>query len=305
VVINSSGEIIPGLYALATAEVPVFLLDGDRPVLFDAGFACLADFYTDHLEQILGDREPVCCCLTHSHFDHIGSVSWFKDRYPGLAVCAHPRVGDIMQRPGAVERIAGLNEAARDTVTEYGLDITGIKKSFFPFALDQFLNEGDRIEVSPDLSVQVVETPGHTRDCLSYYIPEKKALIASEALGIPDYTGYVVTDFLVGYDTYMASMKRLDSFDIDVLCFGHSYVYTGADARGFIPRAMQHAEDFFSLVATCLEEEEGDVERVVERVRAIEYDPKTGPKQPEPAYLMNLQARIAAVQKRLQEGPDN
>ena len=45
-----------------------------------------------------------------------------------------------------------------------------------------------------------------------------------------------------------------------------------------------------------------DLERVMQRVKAMEYDCKTGSKQPEPAYLLNLQARIAAVQRRLGNG---
>lgn len=298
-IINRTGEIVPGLYVLASADAPVFLLDGDRPVLFDAGFTCLARPYLEHAGQILAGREPACCCLTHSHFDHIGAVSRFKERYPGLKVCASSKVDDLMKKPSVVERISMLSRAAATAAADYGLDPADIDRPFEPFSVDRPLREGDEISVSDEVTVQVIETPGHTRDCLSYYIPEKKILIASEALGIPDYTGYVVTDFLVDYDTFLASMRQLESLEIDVLCFGHTYVYTGQDCRDFIPTAIQHARDFFSLVAACLKEEGGDHDRVIQRLRAVEYDGKSEPKQPEPAYLMNLAARVAVVEKRL------
>jgi glyoxylase-like metal-dependent hydrolase (beta-lactamase superfamily II) len=207
-------------------------------------------------------------------------------------------VGRILQKDSAVDRIRMLSSAGAASVADYGLD-TSTGDHFTPFRLDRSLSGGDEIELSEDLTVCVYYTPGHTRDCLSYYIPQRKTLIASEALGIPDYTGYVFTDFLVDYDLYVDSMRTLRDLDIDVLCFGHGFVYTDRDAREHIPNALKHAEKFFSLVTTCLDEEGNDTERVIQRVKAFEYDGKAGSKQPEPAYLLNLQARITAVQRYL------
>ncbi|MFP4444710.1 MAG: MBL fold metallo-hydrolase [Desulfosudaceae bacterium] len=298
-IITRPGKIVPGLYALAAMEMPVFFLDGDRPALFDAGFACLATAYIQEIERTLADREPAFLFLTHSHFDHIGAVAPLKERYPGMDVCASPRVGALMERPSVIERIRMLSSAGEASAVEYVGDFPFDGRTFEPFTVDRALADGDEISVSDDLTVQVIATPGHTRDCLSYYIPEKKVLIASEAVGIPDNTGYVVTDFLVDYDTFMESMERLDGLDIDVLCFGHNYIYTGEDCRGFIAGAKQYARKFFQQVADSLDEEQGDVSRVIQRLRAMEYDKILEPKQPEPAYLMNLEARIMAVQKRL------
>lgn len=302
-IIRQPGEIFPGFYALYPIDVPVFLLDGRHPAVFDAGFSCLGGWYADQISKILDDRGPDFSFITHSHFDHLGAVSVLKKRFPGMKICAHEKVGQILQRDSAVERIRMLNHAGADSVAAYGVETIG-REPFEPFAVDRFLAAGDEIEISDGLTVRVYYTPGHTRDCLSFYIPEKKTLIASEALGIPDYTGYVVTDFLVDYDLYMDSMRALSELEVDVLCFGHSYVYTENDARTHIPKAIKYAEEFFSQVATCLAEEMGDVERVKQRIRAIEYDCKTGSKQPEPAYLLNLEARIAAVQRRLAAGAE-
>ena len=38
--------------------------------------------------------------------------------------------------------------------------------------------------------------------------------------------------------------------------------------------------------------EKGDLRRVLERIRETEYDPLPSPKQLEPAYMINLEARI-------------
>ncbi|MFZ5564170.1 MAG: MBL fold metallo-hydrolase [Thermodesulfobacteriota bacterium] len=303
-ILNRSGAIAPGLYVAGPAEVPVFLLDGDRPALVDAGFACLADIYVDHIRGILNGRSPAYALVTHSHFDHLGAVYWLKKAFPEMAVCGSPRIDRIMERSGAVEVMRMLSRAARETIAAEGVDMTRAP-GFEPFALDQSLGDGDTLSLSQGVDVVVYETPGHTRDCLSYYVPATRTLIASEAMGIPDATGYVFADFLVDYDIYMDSMKKLSRLDVDVLCFGHSYVYTGDDAVNYMPRAMACAEEFYRRTKQCLEEEGGGIERVKQRLKAFEYDGKPGPKQPEPAYLLNLGARILTVQRReaaLREG---
>ena len=299
-IIHRAGEIYPGFHALHPIDVPVFLLEGSQPAFFDAGFACLGRTYADQIRGLLAGRSPAFCFLTHSHFDHLGAVAFLKKQFPEMAVCAHANIDQILQKPSAVERIRVLNDAGAASVAGSGAEVTGAEP-FEPFVLDRHLGGGDEVFVSDGIPVRVFHTPGHTRDCLSYYIPETKTLIASEALGIPDHTGYVVTDFLVDYDAYMDSMRALNNLAVEVLCFGHSYIYTGEDARTYIPKAMKSAQAFYGLVETCLAEEKGDLERVKIRIKEFEYDGKPDPKQPEPAYLLNLEARILTVQRRINQ----
>ena len=48
-----------------------------------------------------------------------------------------------------------------------------------------------------------------------------------------------------------------------------------------------------------LTREKGDVGRVVELVKADEYDSRPEPKQPEPAYRINLEARVKHLAGRM------
>ena len=153
--------------------------------------------------------------------------------------------------------------------------------------------------MSPDLTVQVLERPGHTRDCLSYFIPQKKVLFCSEAAGVPDMTGYIVSEALVDYDQYNESMSRLSKVAYEVLCLGHRQALNGQDAKNYFPKSMAHCRDFLNLVETSLIEEGGDVPKVIARIKAVEYDPVPEPKQIEPAYLLNLEAKVKAIKKRL------
>jgi glyoxylase-like metal-dependent hydrolase (beta-lactamase superfamily II) len=213
-----------------------------------------------------------------------------------MEVVASRKAGEILKRPSAVERIRYLNLAAEVLVAQIGVNGTP-GAHFEPFDIDRYVQEGDRVEIAAGCCVEVIASPGHTWDCLSYRISDKNILLSSEAAGQPDQTGYIVTDCLADYDCYLASLQQLKALTPDVLCPGHIFVYSAEDASAYLERAQAACIDFFNLVSACAREENEDVDRIKKRIRAHEYDVNPGPKQPEPAYLINLEARIKAVLK--------
>jgi 2-aminobenzoylacetyl-CoA thioesterase len=296
-VIEEIGKITENIYLLGDPAMPLYLVDGDRPAIIDSAFSFLAGGYADAVAAVLGNRQPAFCLLTHSHFDHVGGVSGLKERFPQMRVIASPRTATVLAKPKAVALIRALNRAALDMADNIDIEIS--QQEFEPFVVDRTLKEGERIDISPRMSIRVLETPGHTRDCLSYYIPEKRVLFASEAAGIPDLTGDIICDCLVDYGQYMASLGRLRGLAIDFLCLGHRAVYTGRDAAEYLADAESHCRGFYRTTARSIRETGGDLKGVIARIRQTEYDPKPNPKQPEPAYLLNLEARVRAIQQHL------
>jgi 2-aminobenzoylacetyl-CoA thioesterase len=297
-IISQTGCIVDRLYMLGNPTVPVYLLDGENPAIIDAGFSYLGHQYAAAIYEVLGTRTPDYCLLTHSHFDHCGSVSVIKSHFPEMKIVSSEQSKITLARPNAIELIRELNRASVKVFQKNGIS-GDASLEFTPFEINLTLKEGDVLKISADRTLQVIETPGHTRDCLSYYIPEIKALICSEAAGTEDPTGYIISECLVDYDQYVNSMKKLELLDLDVLCLAHNYAFTGQDARNYISRSLKYCDEFRNLVENCLTEEQGDISRVMTRIKAVEYDVKQEPKQPEPAYLLNLEARIKAVGKRM------
>jgi glyoxylase-like metal-dependent hydrolase (beta-lactamase superfamily II) len=291
VVFDRTGEAAPGFYVVGVSEIPTYLLDGPVPVLFDSGISAYGPQYIRDIKKILGPRDPQILFLTHVHFDHCGATAYLKKHCPRLTVAASARAAEIVRRPGALKRITELNASAAAIVKPWHPELD-LDEAFQPFEVDRILNGGDRLELAPDLHVEVLATPGHTWDFLSYYIPERKILIGSEAVGCADTTGFVVTEFLVDFEVYLKSLKRLADLEVDVLCQGHRLVYTGPEVRDYFRRSIEAADKFRRDVEKKLREQKGDIGRVIQRVKAEEYDSRPHPKQPEPAYLINLEARI-------------
>ena len=295
--IGQTGKITEDLYMLGHPAVPVYLLDGRQPVIFDAGLAVLGERYLEDLRQVLGRRPPAFCLLTHSHFDHCGAAGIFKARFSNLQVVCSQHAKQVFARPNARQLIRQLNLDAVQTAIQLGVQPS--RGEFVPFQVDRTVQEGDRIEVSPDLAVEVLETPGHTRDFLSYYLPSRRVLMASEAMGTLDATGYIVTDCLVDYDLHYASMQKLARLEVDVLLLAHLYALTGGDARAHMYDSLVQAEKFRHMVEQLWNESGGDLQGVREHLKAYEYDRYEGIKIPEQAYLLNLEARIKTVVRKI------
>jgi len=106
------GQVARDFYVTGTPDVPVYLLDGPQPVLFDAGMTVYARSYVNDIQSVLADRAPAYLFLTHAHFDHIGAAGYFKRVWPDLQVVASARSREILARPNAIKLITALNADA-------------------------------------------------------------------------------------------------------------------------------------------------------------------------------------------------
>lgn len=299
-IIDKAGKVTENFYVIGHSNIPVFLLDGPRPVLFDAGFASLGSIYVKEIRKILGNRSPAYLFLTHSHFDHIGAAAYFKKVWPEIRIGGSARAREILSRPNAIRLIRELNQEGGLALRAWG-DLSPEERPFEPFDLDFILTPGDMIELGPLSRIQVIHAPGHTWDFLSFWALDQKILVASEAVGSANAAGQVFNEFIVDYDAYLHSQEALSRLDADVLCPGHSVVFTGADVKAHIKRSLKQTVDYLVEVEEILREEKGDIDRAAARIKASEWVPKPEPKLPEKPYMINTMARVKHIWERMQK----
>lgn len=300
-IFDKTGHVANELYVTGLSWSPVYLLNVKPPVLFEAGFNCAGMLYEEDIKAVLKGSQPEILFLTHVHWDHCGATSYLRGSFPNLKVAASERAAKIIERPNAQKLMVALSKEVIPHVSAMnGIDKTKLlDRPFEPFHVDMILGEGQVLELDKNLTLHVLATPGHTRDHLSYYIPEKKILIATEAPGCMDRTGNIATEFLIDYDIYVASLKRLATLPVEVLCQGHHYVFVGKkEVESFFARSLMEAERFKTRVYELLRAEKGSIERVMSRIKAEQYDPNPGPKQEKKAYLLNLKTRITHFAER-------
>ena len=206
-----------------------------------------------------------------------------------------------MRRPKAVALMAELNASTRPVVAAFPeVDpLRLLAEAFEPFEVDMVLDDGETIELAEGATIKVLATPGHTRDHLSYYLPERHILVAAEASGVLDAANNIVTQFLVDFDTYFSSLTRLANLPVEVLCQGHRVVFIGRDeVEGFFARSVQEARRYRDRVYELLDEEAGSIERVVARIKEERWDIIKGVKQPEGPYLLNVRAQVTRLAQK-------
>ena len=116
--------------------------------------------------------KPSAVLLTHGHFDHILGVPELCRAIPGLAVYA------------AGKEAALLADPQQNLAQAFGAPPVSLKA-------DREVRDGDRLSLL-GLSWQVIETPGHTKGSVCYYLPEEAVLFAGDTLF---YESYGRTDF--------------------------------------------------------------------------------------------------------------
>jgi 2-aminobenzoylacetyl-CoA thioesterase len=308
-IFNKTGLVKNNLYVTGFPWSPVYLLSSETPVIFEAGFCCMSRYYEKDIIEILSGKKPEKLFITHVHWDHCGSASYLRKTFNGMEIGASRQAADIVKRPNAQNLMVSLSENVIKIIENMdGIDNEMlVRDKFQPFSVDVILEDGQIIDFNKRLSVHIFATPGHTRDMLSFYVPEKKLLIATETAGCMSHAGRIITEFLVDYDLYIKSLKRLASLEVDILCQGHHFVFTGQDVRKHFEKSIISAEKFKETVDGLLKSEDGSIERVVSIIKAREYDPNPGPKQPERAYLLNLRKRVSHLAERIEakEQSDN
>ncbi len=98
--------------------------------------------------------------LTHSHFDHIGDVPWFK-RELNLPVYVHELDAPNLRKPGSD-----------------GIPLPFKVENVEP---DGFLKDGQVLHVG-NLELKVIHTPGHSPGGVCFYIEKENVLISGDTL---------------------------------------------------------------------------------------------------------------------------
>ncbi len=295
----SAGKITSDLYALGTPDFPVYLLKGKQPVLFDAGMTFMGPRYLEDLKTSLGDPQTLAYLfLTHSHFDHSGAAPFLKRNIPRLKVAASRLAGEIFKRPNAIKLIQslsqGMEEKFRDRIGDHDVTFQGLD-------LDRTFEDGEIVELENGTRIQVISTPGHTRDAVSYYIPHLKALVAGEAVGAVDQESAIRPVFLSSYEDYLDSLEKLRSLEVEILLFGHLYFVT-ENAQEMIIRAIESTRAFAQRIEQELDAAGGDQEVVVQKIFHEDRRERNLIGMEDRPMLLNLTAQVKAIAGRKNQG---
>jgi glyoxylase-like metal-dependent hydrolase (beta-lactamase superfamily II)/8-oxo-dGTP pyrophosphatase MutT (NUDIX family) len=227
------------LHAMPTNPLPpdrytnAYLIGETELALVDPGSGDaehLRDLFTltDHLAG--EGRRVTMIVVTHHHPDHTAGVAACRERF-GARVAGH-----------------------RDLAPHLPLDVV--------------VKDGDRLPLTPGLNdwvLEVLETPGHTRDSISLWHRRRRALFCGDLL--PGGGGSVVIDPPDGdMSRYLASLERCAAMDPVTLFPAHGSPSGAATRR--IRALIQHRLDREAKVVAALSPEP----RTIAELLPVVYD---------------------------------
>jgi glyoxylase-like metal-dependent hydrolase (beta-lactamase superfamily II) len=264
-------------------------------VMIEAGLSFLGPAYLQSLTTVIGDYKNLDCLLvTHSHYDHMGALPYLARQIPNLDTAGPGLFNYLMQRESVLNTMnslsAQLKDYFRDIFAGDGQDV-----KITATTLKTVLKEGDRFHWG-DLSLEVFETPGHTKDHLSFFIPEMGILFPGEALGNPAGDGrQVKVEFVSSYRDYIQSIEKLTALKPCIIAMSHLYYYTDDDAGKFMENTYQETLSYRELIEHYLNDGNGDVKSAISLMVEHEYDEKGTILMERNAYIANLTGQVKAI----------
>lgn len=215
---------LPGDHEGKTATRVFFVKGADKTALIDSGLAALKQAF-----QELGmAREDLdLLLLTHEHMDHVGNNGWLKDE-TDCTIVGHQnradRVADNMLNAKAIVHAFPEGEHF-DLGTEY-LEWMGPTEG----PIDQFVKDGDVIDLGGGVELEVVEVLGHSMAEIGFFERSTRTLVIADPL-LPPFNPvlYLYEDPNVMRATFDKIERFLSGRDVQVVLFAHDEVKTAAE----------------------------------------------------------------------------
>ena len=239
-IIENPAMVTDRILLFGRKESCVYLLKGEGEyALIGGGMTYVIPDVIKQLREFKIEEDKIKrIVILHSHFDHCGIVPFFKKRWPWIKITASARAKELLARADVVERIGSLNrmlliehDLGKQTI-EMGLEFDAID-------VEDVVKEGDVI-ICGDLSMEVIDTPGHSSCSIAVYVPHQKAMFGSDAGGVP-FGDKIFTAANSNFDKYQNSLEKMAGYEINVYLAEHYGARTGGDARDYLQKSMDSA----------------------------------------------------------------
>lgn len=236
---------------LGRRESCVYLLKcGDEYAILGGGMAYIIPDLIKQFKEFGIDEEMLRrIIILHSHFDHCGAVPYLKKRIPHMKVTASFRAKELLSTQKVIDNINFLNQVLlithgiEDREKELDLSFKGID-------VEETVHNGDVISCG-DLSMEIIEVPGHSSCSIAVYVSEEKALFASDAGGVP-FGDKIFTAANSNFDKYIESLHKMAKYDTEIHIAEHYGARTGEDGRGYMKKSIASAEETRKILEESL-----------------------------------------------------
>ena len=217
-------ELAPGVHVLGGKKggrVRAFLVETNGELsLVDTLFDNDGNGVLDAIRKLgrkPGDLKRIV--LTHAHRSHLGGLAALK-RETGATVLAHASEADIVSGDRPAQSV-GLKPTAPLRTYPFQVGIFLNRPKHRPCPVDEAVSDGDA--VGP---LQVVHAPGHSPGHLAFFWPERRVLIAGDAVATWPRFEAGWPAFTLNPEQHADSIRRLAELEPGIVGVGHGDAIT-------------------------------------------------------------------------------
>jgi len=208
----------------------------DRDLVVDSGNG-VGDLRTE-IAPLVGAR-PIVAVATHDHFDHIGGLHSFEERWCHVADAdgiREPYELALLRPdfpPGLEEEIRWYGYEPPECVIRAlpfpGFDVGGWRT--IAAEPTRLLEDGDVVDLG-DRAFDVLHVPGHTPGSIALWDSTDGLLFTGDTAALDDK--------LSADDeaAFVASLERLRALPVELVCAGHSRPFGRDELRSLIDREL-------------------------------------------------------------------
>ena len=231
------------IYFLGNKESIIYLFGkNEEYALLGGGMATIAPLVEEQINELSIDVKKIKThVILHSHFDHVGVVPYFKNKWPWMRIAASRPAQAILVKPKVIASIDFLNQMLfkeRNFMQE--AESMGLTP-FTAINVDQVLEDGDILNIDGS-KLKAITVPGHSSCSIALYSPEEKAMFASDAGGLPVLDA-VFTVANSNFDDYIQNIGKMMEYDIDFFLPEHFSALTGSEAGSFLKKSLASAKE--------------------------------------------------------------
>lgn len=271
-----------------------FLLKSDeKTALIDSGFAFSAQTLIDNLKASLNGRSLDYILLTHSHYDHISGTPYVIDQWPDAIVAASPYAKKVLQRETAQRILKEMNQHAAES-----FGVSHYPTSCGQLRIDIALEEGNILDLG-NMTLEVLETPGHTRCSIGFFSKETRLLVANETFGtLGCGPSDVIPCHLIGHQATLDSIKKAAALNAEHLLVAHYGLLHGKECSSYFDAAARKVEQTMELVVQGYKNGL-DLDGLIALLQNTYYSEALAAYQPEEAFLLNAKYMASMILKEV------
>ncbi len=209
----------------------------DRDLVVDTGNG-IGDLLAA-LTPFIGEQQVVAVA-THDHFDHIGGLHAFDERW-----CHAADAEGIREPDGLALRREDFRPGLEDEIRWYGYEppelvITALPREGFdvlgwrtPTAEPtRLLGDGDVVDLG-DRAFEVLHVPGHTAGSIALWDAADGTLFTGDTAALDDPL------YAEDEGAFVASLIRLRELPVHLVCAGHSRPFGRDELRSLIDEQLE------------------------------------------------------------------